>query len=133
MPWTLMLTGARGEAAGPLTTAPLLTLNRLPWQGQLMVPLETLPTVHPAWVHTAVLATTPGVQVNDHARDDLGRPAVEISRTATSTGIAEQAFENPKTGGVLETASIYRDGTKGFDLYLSVTSSRTVPPNPYLP
>jgi hypothetical protein len=24
-----------------------------------------------------------------------------------------------------------RDGTKGTDLYLSVTSRRTVPPNPY--
>jgi hypothetical protein len=79
-----------------------------------------------------VLATTPGVRVNDHARDDLGRPAVEISRTATSTGIEEQTSENPKTGGVLETASIYQDGTKGYDLYQSVTSSRTVPPNPYL-
>ena len=78
-----------------------------------------------------VLADTPGVQVNDHARDDLGRPAVEISRTATSTGIADQTFENPKNGAVLETAFIYQDGTKGFDLYLSVTSSKTVPPNPY--
>src|SRR5689334_20210875 len=56
VPWTLMLTGARGDAAGPLTTEPLLMLKRLPWQGQLMVPLETLPTVHPACVHTAVNA-----------------------------------------------------------------------------
>src|SRR5437764_15319777 len=56
VPWTLMLTGARDDAAGPLTTEPLLMLKRLPWQGQLMVPLETLPTVHPACVHTAVNA-----------------------------------------------------------------------------
>jgi hypothetical protein len=78
-----------------------------------------------------VLAATPGVRVNDHARDDLGRAAVEISRTATATGIVDQTFENPKNGAVLETAFSYQDGTKGFDLYLSVTSSNRVPPNPY--
>jgi len=32
---------------------------------------------------------------------------------------------------VLETAFVYPDGTKGTDLYLSVTSRDTVPPNPY--
>jgi len=78
-----------------------------------------------------VLAATPGVQVDSHARDDLNRPAVEISRTATATGIEDQTFENPQTGAVLETAFRYKDGTKGTDLYLSVTSSGTVPPNPY--
>jgi hypothetical protein len=31
---------------------------------------------------------------------------------------------------VLETAFVYPDGTKGTDLYLSVTSRDTVPPNP---
>jgi DNA-directed RNA polymerase specialized sigma24 family protein len=59
------------------------------------------------------------------------RPAVEISRTATATGIEDQTFENPKTGAVLETAFTYQDGTRGTDLYLSVTSRSTVPPNPY--
>jgi hypothetical protein len=78
-----------------------------------------------------VLADTPRVRVDSRARDDLGRPAVEISRTATATGIEDQTFENPKTGAVLETAFIQKDGTKGTDLYLSVTSSGTVPPNPY--
>ena len=78
-----------------------------------------------------VLADTPGVRVNSHAWDDLGRVAVEISRTATATGIEDQTFENPKTGAVLETAFVYKNGTKGTDLYLSVTSRRTVPPNPY--
>ena len=43
----------------------------------------------------------------------------------------DQTFENPKTGAVLETAFAYPDGTKGTDLYLSVTSRDTVPPNPY--
>jgi len=78
-----------------------------------------------------VLAATPGVRVDSHGRDDLGRSAVEISRTATATGIEDQTFENPKTGAVLETAFIQKDGTKGTDLYLSVTSSNRVPPNPY--
>jgi hypothetical protein len=78
-----------------------------------------------------VLADTPGVRVNSHTRDDLGRAAVEISRTATATGIEDQTFENPKTGAVLETAFVYPDGTKGTDLYMSVTSRDTLPPNPY--
>lgn len=78
-----------------------------------------------------VLAATPGVRVDSHARDDLGRPAVEISRTATATGIEDQTFENPKTGDVLEMAFVDKDGTKGTDLYLSVTSRSAVPPNPY--
>ncbi|HEY1000930.1 MAG TPA: hypothetical protein VGD83_14925 [Streptosporangiaceae bacterium] len=78
-----------------------------------------------------VLADTPGVRVNSHTKDDLGRAAVEISRTATATGIKDQTFENPKTGAVLETAFAYPDGTKGTDLYLPVTSRDTVPPNPY--
>src|SRR5947199_10599619 len=49
-----MLTGGSGDAAGPLTTAPLVILNLLPWHGQLIVPPDTLPTVHPAWVQTAL-------------------------------------------------------------------------------
>jgi hypothetical protein len=71
------------------------------------------------------------VRVDNHARDALGRAAVEISRTATSTGIEDQTFENPKTGAVLETAFVYQDGTTGTDLYQPVTSSNHVPPNPY--
>jgi hypothetical protein len=78
-----------------------------------------------------VLAGTPGVRVNSHAGDDLGRAAVEISRTATATGIEDQTFENPKTGAVLETAFVDPDGTKGTDLYLSVSGRSTLPPNPY--
>jgi hypothetical protein len=78
-----------------------------------------------------VLADTPGVRVNSHTRDDLGRAAVEIGRTATATGIEDQTFENPKTGAVLETVFVYPDGTKGTDVYTSVTSRDTLPPNPY--
>jgi hypothetical protein len=78
-----------------------------------------------------VLAATPGVRVDSHARDGLGRPAVEISRYDRATGVDDQTFENPSTGAVLETAFVYRNGTTGTDLYLSVTSSDTLPPNPY--
>ena len=51
--------------------------------------------------------------------------------SSPATGVEDQTFENPKTGAVLETAFVYQDGTKGTDLYLSVTSRDTVPPNPY--
>ena len=78
-----------------------------------------------------VLAATPGVRVDSHARDDLGRAAVEISRYDAATRVDDQTFENPKTGAVLETAFVYQDGTKGTDLYLSVTSRDTAPSNPY--
>ena len=78
-----------------------------------------------------VLAATPGVRVGSRARDDLGRAAVEISRYDAATRVDDQTFENPKTGAVLETAFVYQDGTKGTDLYLSVTSRSTLPPNPY--
>src|SRR6201986_4719647 len=49
-----MATAGSGDAAGPLTTEPLVMLNLLPWHGQLIVPPDTLPTMHPAWVHTAL-------------------------------------------------------------------------------
>src|SRR5689334_18408137 len=51
-----MLTGASADGAGPVTTEPLAMLNLLPWHGQLTVPPDTLETVQPWWVHTAVNA-----------------------------------------------------------------------------
>ena len=48
--------GASGLVAGPWTTEPSVMLNLLPWQGQLMVPPETLATMQPWCVHTAVNA-----------------------------------------------------------------------------
>src|SRR5690349_3338932 len=56
LPWTLMPTGASGDVAGPLTTEPLVMLNLLPWQGQLIVPPVTLSTRQPRCVHTALNA-----------------------------------------------------------------------------
>ena len=78
------------------------TTERITWTGSRRV-LSAL---------YKVLAATSGVRVDSHARDDLGRPAVEISRTAAATGIEDRTFENPKTGAVLETAFVYQDGTK---------------------
>ena len=51
-----MLIGASADGAGPATTEPLAMLNLLPWHGQLTVPPDTLETVQPWWVHTAVNA-----------------------------------------------------------------------------
>src|ERR1700677_3718540 len=48
--------GASGLVAGPWTTAPSVMANLLPWQGQLMVPFETLLTMQPSWVQIAVNA-----------------------------------------------------------------------------
>ena len=56
VPSTLMAMGASGLVAGPLTTEPSLMLNLLPWHGQLMVPPETVLTMQPWCVHTAVNA-----------------------------------------------------------------------------
>lgn len=79
-----------------------------------------------------VLADTPGVVVDTHAADDLGRAAVEISRYDSAAGVDDQTFENPATGAVLETAFGYRGGgAKGTDIYTSLTSSDTFPGDPY--
>jgi hypothetical protein len=79
-----------------------------------------------------VLADTPGVLVNAHATDASGRPAVEISRYDSVAGVEDQTFENPASGAVLETAFFYGAGKpEGTDLYTSVTSSNTLPGDPY--
>lgn len=85
-----------------------------------------------------VLAATPGVQVNSHARDDLGRPAVEISRLDAVTGDTEATFEDPSTTRLLEqtdsstpSSGSGRSSYIGRDLYLSITRASFVPPNPY--
>lgn len=79
-----------------------------------------------------VLAETPGVQVRTGTTDALGRAAVEISRYDSAARVDEQTFEDPRDGTVLETAFSYQaEGTEGTDLYLSVTGSNTLPPNPY--
>ena len=65
-----------------------------------------------------VLAAVPGVTVNQAARDSLGKPAVEISRTDSSglprgksDGITYATYESPKTGDVLESTVTYPPGS----------------------
>ncbi len=85
-----------------------------------------------------VLAATPGVQVNSHARDSLGRGAVEISWFDRVTSVTLATFEDPSTTRMLEQTQTAapaavngHTGSTGRDLYLSVTRARSVPPNPY--
>ena len=85
-----------------------------------------------------VLATTPGVQVTADARDLSGRPAIEISRPNYAVGEVVATFEDPSNGSVLESLWDY-PGNMGVGavsysvsgLYLSVTSSSTLPGDPY--
>jgi hypothetical protein len=85
-----------------------------------------------------VLATTSGVQVNANARDLSGRPAIEISRPDYAVGEVVATFEDPSNGSVLESLWDYPGnmgvGTVPYSisgLYLSVTSSSTLPGDPY--
>jgi hypothetical protein len=85
-----------------------------------------------------VLAATPGVQVSSHARDSLGRPAVEISWFDRVTSVTLATFEDPSTTRMLEQTDTAapaavngHTGSTDRDLYLSVTRARAVPPNPY--
>ena len=85
-----------------------------------------------------VLAGTPGVQVNSHARDGLGRRAVEISWFDRVTSVTLATFEDPSTTRMLEQTDTStpaavngHTSSTGRDMYLSVTRARAVPPNPY--
>jgi hypothetical protein len=85
-----------------------------------------------------VIAATPGVVVNSHARDSLGRAAVEISRYDPQAKYTEAVFEAPDATRVLETSSLEpatpaRDGLPGekayqlSDTYMSITWSAARP------
>jgi len=85
-----------------------------------------------------VLAATPGVRVNSRARDDRGRPAVEISWFDRVTSDTLATFEDPSTTRMLEqTDTAAPAGVNGHrtytgrDLYLSITRASSVPANPY--
>ena len=90
-------------------------------------------TLCPAWT-----AATPSVQVNANTRDLSGRPAIEISRPDYAIGEVVATFEDPSNGRVLESLWDYPGnmgiGTVAYSisgLYLSVTSSNTLPADPY--
>lgn len=78
-----------------------------------------------------VLADTPGVQVKPGTTDSAGRPAIEISRTDQVSKAKVETFENPKTGATLESAWVEPSGEFLEDLYLSITYTNHIPPNPY--
>jgi hypothetical protein len=124
---------ARGRKAG-IAPQPQLTDDDLVFEQA--TDLLWNPLVGPALRAALykVLAATPGVVVDSRATDAAGRPAVKISRLDTAVGVDDQTFENPATGAVLETAFSYpRDPAQspGLDLYMSVTGSSTLPPDPY--
>lgn len=85
-----------------------------------------------------VIAATPGIVVNAHARDSIGRPAVEISRYDRAANYTMAVFEAPDGTGVLETSSLHpatpaSDGLPAEaayqlnDTYLSITWSAARP------
>ena len=85
-----------------------------------------------------VLAGTPGVTVRTHTRDLGGRPATEISRVDNPEGETTSTFEDPGTGTVLESLFVTppnratgATGSTDYDVYQSITSSNTLPGNPY--
>ena len=85
-----------------------------------------------------VLAGTPGVAVRTSTHDLSGRPATEISRVDNPEGETTSTFENPATGAVLESLFVtlanqakHVTASTEYDLYQPITSSNTLPSNPY--
>jgi hypothetical protein len=99
-----------------------------------------------------LLAEIPGVRVNTAAHDNIGRLAVEISRTddsglpgGKSDGDTYATYESPVTGAVLESTITYPPGSGATSpqdptgsgtvvdttVYLSVTWADSVPSDPY--
>ena len=74
-----------------------------------------------------VLAATPGVEVKTGITDKVGRPAIEISRYDSVVGVDSATFESPSTGAELE--QNFSDA--GTNVFESITSSATLPANPY--
>src|SRR5580704_4156790 len=85
-----------GLGAGPATTAPLVILNRLPWQGQSMVPPVTWLTTQPTCVHTALNARycpRAGCVTTTRAVVKMVPPPTGIAPAAPSTtSLAAGAF-----------------------------------------
>jgi hypothetical protein len=77
-----------------------------------------------------VLAATPGVTVIDSATDPSGRPAIEMKRTYTGTPETDITYEDPATGAVL--AQVWSSpGDVITAVYQPITSTDTIPPDPY--
>ena len=83
-----------------------------------------------------VLASTPGMSVNSHAQDSLGRPSIEVSRTDNSEGEVTSVFEDPADAGVREMLFSWpargsAAASQSSDVFLSTTRTDTFPASPY--
>jgi hypothetical protein len=83
-----------------------------------------------------VLASTPGMTVDSHGKDSLGRASVEISRTDNSEGEVTSVFEDPADAGVHEMLFSWpargsAAASQSSDVFLSTTRTDTFPADPY--
>lgn len=81
-----------------------------------------------------VLAGTSGFTINPNATDPDGRPAIAMTRQYSGVASTSVTYEDPTTGAVL--AQVWTSGTApNVDtitaVYQPVTSTDTVPANPY--
>jgi hypothetical protein len=127
----------RGERRPPVKPLRLTADDKVFEQANLLLWNPLVPPALRSAVFR-VLAATPGVRVNSHARDDRGRPAVEISWFDRVTSVTLATFEDPSTTRMLEqTDTAAPAGVNGHstytgrDLYLSITRASSVPANPY--
>jgi hypothetical protein len=81
-----------------------------------------------------VLANTSGFTINQNATDPDGRPAIAMSRQYNGVASTSVTYEDPTTGAVL--AQVWTSGSAPdvdtiTAVYQPVTSTDTVPSNPY--
>jgi hypothetical protein len=77
-----------------------------------------------------VLAGTDGFTISADATDPDGRPAIAMTRHYNGVPETDTTYEDPATGAVL--AQVWQEsGNTITAVYESVTSSNTIPPNPY--
>ena len=110
-PVTLTATGGSGFLAGPPATEPSEILNLLPWQGQLMVPSETVLTVQPWWVQVVEKATmlpASGWVTTTLAGAKIRPPPTGMSATVASAS-GDAASGDPDPGG--ESLAAFGSGT----------------------
>jgi hypothetical protein len=77
-----------------------------------------------------VLAGTNGFTITDDVTDPDGRPAIAMTRHYNGVPETDITYEDPATGAVL--AQVWQEnGDTITAVYQPVTSSDTIPPNPY--
>jgi hypothetical protein len=79
-----------------------------------------------------VLAGTSGVTVNPNATDPAGRPAIAMTRQDNGVPSSATTYEDPTSGAVLAQVWSTDSGAETITaVYQPVTSSDTIPANPY--